>query len=332
MKSVVVEIRNGLAAVLSDDGCIVKVKNRNYEIGQVIEMKKMNRKNKLTLLAASMAAVIMLSGAGAWTYFTPYSYVSLDVNPSIEYSLNRFDRVLSVKAINDDGEELLKKIQLENLSNKKIDEAIAQTMDQIIAEGYFDGETEGGIVITTSGKDLKRAEELAQELKQSVEQEPEIDGLIEVETLSVGADRVARAKELGVTPGKLNLVEKLQRSAATPTDFDLEEWLDKPVKDIMKATKDNKKAAKEEEKAAKKADEQEDQVEIEEITTGSTGTDADTKKNTNKPEKASVKVDKADKQTYNAAQKKSAYKNDKEPVKAQKSRGKGNNFAWKSKR
>ena len=42
MKGVIVEIRGDIAAMLSDDGCIVKVKNKKYEIGQEVEinMKK----------------------------------------------------------------------------------------------------------------------------------------------------------------------------------------------------------------------------------------------------------------------------------------------------
>ena len=42
MKSVVVEIKAGYAAVLSEDGCISKVKDKNYIVGQVIEIKNNN--------------------------------------------------------------------------------------------------------------------------------------------------------------------------------------------------------------------------------------------------------------------------------------------------
>ena len=106
MKAVIVEIKNDFAAILSDDGRILKVRNNNYAIGQVIEMNqnKLFKTRKFAAIAASAAAFILLCGTSAWAYMTPYSYVSLDVNPSIEYSLNRFDRVLDVTAVNDDGE------------------------------------------------------------------------------------------------------------------------------------------------------------------------------------------------------------------------------------
>lgn len=99
MKACVVEMKGTFAAVLSDDGCIRKVKNRNYAIGQVIEMgnRTIHFSVKTAALAACVAVVVLLSSVTAWAYCTPYDYVSLDVNPSIEFSVNRFDRVISAK-------------------------------------------------------------------------------------------------------------------------------------------------------------------------------------------------------------------------------------------
>lgn len=271
MKAIIVEIKNGLAAVLSDDGNIIKVKNRNYEIGQVITMKKqkIHITGKLAVTAASAAVLFLASGIGIWAYTSPYSYVSLDVNPSIEYTVNCFDLVIDVKAVNDDGEELLGQINLNNLNNKTIHAAIAATINEIADSGYFD-ETAygpatdlsdskktvnsdnstadenphitGGIIITASSKNEKKSEKLIHKLEGTAKDTVEGTGdEVEIEAISVGYDRVKRAKEFGVTPGKLNLVEKLQASAEDPESIDIEEWLNKPVKDIMKAIKANKK-------------------------------------------------------------------------------------------
>ena len=42
----------------------------------------------------------------------PVSYVSIDVNPSIELALNRFDRVVYAAAYNLEGEEILNGLSL----------------------------------------------------------------------------------------------------------------------------------------------------------------------------------------------------------------------------
>ncbi len=249
MKSIIVEINDGFAAVLSDDGCITKVKNNNYAIGQVIDLNINNTNNyktkKLLACVASVAILVLGFGASTWAYASPYSYVSLDVNPSIEYIVNRFDRVLNVKAINDDGEEILNNIELKNLENKTIQKALSKTLEQIAEQGYFNGDVEGGIVITTSGQNTQKSEDLALELQESIENElVEHGDDVEVEVISVGLDRVEEANKLGVTPGKLNLFEKLKASAAEPNSIILEDWINKPVKEIMSAIKENKKNEK----------------------------------------------------------------------------------------
>lgn len=246
MKAVILDIKEGYASVLSDNGCFEKIKNNDYEIGQVIHMNNPKSITKKFAAMAASAAAVFIIGTGTWAYASPYSYVSLDVNPSIEFTVNRFDRVLRVKAVNDDGEEILKEIHLDNIENKTIEEAIKETITQISEAGYFEDPVEGGIVIATSGKDEEKAQELADELGKTVEEEmknlEELDEnlVVEVEVFSVGLERVKKARELGITPGKLNLIEKLQASAADPNSINLEDWLNKPVKDIMSAAKDNR--------------------------------------------------------------------------------------------
>src|SRR5665647_1597296 len=104
MKSVVVEIHKKNAILLSDNGCIIKRQNKNYRIGQEVEIIMENRSNYKKIAAyAAAACFILVVGAGFLTYYTPSTYVSFDVNPSIEYTVNMYDRVISVKGVNDDG-------------------------------------------------------------------------------------------------------------------------------------------------------------------------------------------------------------------------------------
>ncbi|SHL40188.1 hypothetical protein SAMN02745136_04805 [Anaerocolumna jejuensis DSM 15929] len=299
MKSVVVEIRGKFAAVLSDDGSITKVRNRNYAVGQEILpekaachskagnesglllkekekgmiMKKLHITKKLAVCAACVAFLLLCSGTGIWAYASPYSYVSLDVNPSIYYTLNRFDQVINVKAVNDDGKIILEKIKISGLKHKSIEKAILTTVERISKEGYFtrnntpavtDSAVEkpnstntgakvvtgsaisidGGIVITVSSGNAKLSHGLVKDIRKTVKAfVKENKENVEVEVSSVGLERVKEARELGVTPGKLNLVEKLKQSAADPNSIKVEEWLNKPVKDIMKEIKKNRKAA-----------------------------------------------------------------------------------------
>ena len=261
MKAVVVDIHKGMAAVLLEDGCIVKIQDRNYQNGEVIHMNQIKDApaRKWIAWVASVAVFLAVTSTSTWAYMTPYSYVSLDVNPSIEYSVNRFDRVLSVKALNPDGEAIIQHLLKTGLKNKSIQEALQLTVNQIKEYGYLNTTSEAGIVIATSGDSLEKADELALELREAVEVElADEQNVVEIEASSVGQELVQKAKELGVTPGKLNLVQKLQDSSAKSEEIKIEEWLKKPVKDILKATQENRKAEKAAEKVAEKGNQAED--------------------------------------------------------------------------
>ena len=245
MKAVIVEIKQKHAAALYDDGTIIRVANQNYEIGQVVYLKNESNnrfKRKLVAMAVTVAAVVSSAGATAYAYYDPYSYVSLDVNPSIEYTVNRFDKVLHADGMNEDGKKVLSHI---DLKGKNINDAVRETLDEISSEGYFVSSEQGGVVIATYSEDDDKSDELKDAIEDGAQDQLDEDGVdADLEVVGVGRERVLEARSLGVTPGKLNLVEKLQESAEDPDSIVLEEWLDRPVRDIMKQIKENRKEDK----------------------------------------------------------------------------------------
>lgn len=168
MKAVIVEIKDNVAAVLSEDGRISKIRNKKYSVGQEIVLKKTNTYIKI---AVSSAAAMMLFTTTAWAYFTPYSYVSIDINPSFEFSINRFDRVLNVKAMNYDGEKVTDEIGVSGLKNKEIKEAVKTVIVELKNQGYIDDENRVGIVVAASSKSQEKTDMLAEKLKTTVEKE-----------------------------------------------------------------------------------------------------------------------------------------------------------------
>lgn len=170
MKAVIVEIKGSNAVVLSEKGHISKIKNKNYSVGQEIVIKN----NNYIKWVATAAAIIVLFATSAWAYMTPYSYVSLDVNPSFEFVINRFDRVLEVKAVNDDAEEIVDEINIEGLKNKEILQAVKNVLKELKDQGYIIEDEEGGVVVATSSKSQKKTNDLAAALKTAVNEEVKV--------------------------------------------------------------------------------------------------------------------------------------------------------------
>jgi hypothetical protein len=122
---------------------------------------------------------------------------------------------------------------------------VKETLERLIADGYLKDDPDSGVVITTSNDDMEEAEQLAAELKQEVKTYlDEQEGFAaEVDAEAVGLDRVEEREKLGVTPGKLKLVEKLQESTNGAISEGMA-WA-MPVKEINKAIKENRRLEKE---------------------------------------------------------------------------------------
>lgn len=74
---------------------------------------------------ATCACMLLMLFGGRLLYFTSTAQISIDINPSIELEINRFNRVISVNGFNEDGQELSNAL---DIKNRNYTEAI----DQII--------------------------------------------------------------------------------------------------------------------------------------------------------------------------------------------------------
>lgn len=63
---------------------------------------------RIAAIAACLALVACFIG-GVADFLRPIAYVGIDVNPSVELTLNRFDIVVGTHALNDDGQQALDK-------------------------------------------------------------------------------------------------------------------------------------------------------------------------------------------------------------------------------
>nr|MCR5452304.1 hypothetical protein [Lachnospiraceae bacterium] len=104
MKAIVLSKQNGISALLLEDGT-TEYRKTNAEIGSRINVEDTAGSKKISKLskwaATAAAAAVMVLGGGYYTTAMAVSYVSVDVNPSIEYSLNRLDHVIEARALNE---------------------------------------------------------------------------------------------------------------------------------------------------------------------------------------------------------------------------------------
>lgn len=213
MKGVVLEIRKNRAAVLMEDGGVVRKWNRGYQVGQEVRFEDSAGKvvRKAGAVAAAVTGLALAGGAGV--YAAPYSYVSLDVNPSIEYTVNVFDRVIAVEATDEEGAGVLDGLQLRN---RTIDEAVGKTCEAIRNQGYFNDGDPDGVVVAASCRNSGRADELAARLGRSLEADLRQDASVaDVECFAVSSEERLQARNEGLTMGRYRLIERIRELAGS---------------------------------------------------------------------------------------------------------------------
>ena len=257
MKAIVAEIDKKQMLVITDKGDFIKVKRQmSAAIGDVVEItaqKTFMPYRRLASVAACFLACIFLS-TGVYAYYTPYSYVSVDINPSMAMSLNRFERVLSVEPLTEDAVSFIENTK--NLKNRQIDEALSEILISASEKGYIDDEAENQIMLVVSAKNPKQEEELAGKVNAVAARElSKLNGNSEVTVEKTSIAKYKTAVNKKVSPGREILEAKLKAINPGISDEELE---DMTVKDVAKRIKEAGKAEKALEKNNKSAEKEQD--------------------------------------------------------------------------
>ena len=157
MQGVVMEIKENRCVVLKKDGTFAEIPNRNYTVGQTVTLSRSAVRRSLSL--AACLAVVCLAGAGHHLYFTPASYIYLDINPSVRLDLNCFERVINVVPLNEDNTDVEVSVRTDNARLETVVEdtssAIQQENLEVSVYQMDESENESAIEHHISAKRLR---------------------------------------------------------------------------------------------------------------------------------------------------------------------------------
>ena len=135
------------------------------------------------------------------------STIGIDVNPSIELTINKNEKVLDVIANNDDAKIILEGM---DLSGSNINVAVNALIGSMVRNGYID-ELANSILISVDNPDSAESERLRQKIVDELNSFINSGNNISVvsQSISSNSDAEALAKQYGISVGKLELIEKL---------------------------------------------------------------------------------------------------------------------------
>lgn len=188
---------------------------------------------KAKLVIICLTFLIVAAGTGSYAYYmTPISYLSIDINPSIELGVNIFGKVVRAEGYNKDGNMILKNIKI---AGKNVESSVKFIVSSAVYGGYINDDGSTIIAITSETDNLSTAEKLENEAESGTNFALKENGKAAViYKYNVPLSIHEKAKQIGITAGKLNLINKLQSVDPTAS---IESFKDVSVKEIMKAFK-----------------------------------------------------------------------------------------------
>jgi len=156
-------------------------------------------------LVAAIAACLVLLAAipgGIYLYNDVTTVVSIDINPSVELSLNRFGRVLGATGANDDGAALLENVPVVGLD---CGEAVRRLLaDESIQQAASETNRVEIVVASLSDSDTSAIQEKIQSASTAAS--------CPCVCSSATADELRASSEAGLTMGKYRAYAALQEA------------------------------------------------------------------------------------------------------------------------
>jgi len=169
------------------------------------------------------------------------TYVTLDINPSVELIVSPKEKVIYANPLNADAEVLLVDLDLVGLD---LDVAIQMIIDTAIELGYIDVDSEETIVsVTAISKDAAIGEKIREQVKAHINNEFKNRALMgRAEDKGFKPEFVVEAEAYGVTPGFLFMAKSV---VVFSDEVLLEDALEMTVPELQAILRDAKEAHKE---------------------------------------------------------------------------------------
>ncbi len=177
------------------------------------------------LAAAAACLVLALAGwGGYWLYFTPTVAISIDVNPSLELGVNRFDRVVSVEGYNEDGQALAAQLSVTHLPYEQAVEQILDTQEiaALLAQKEI-------MTITVTGSDEGQCGRILSCVEAETAQSPNIH------CQSARREEVEAAHDLGLSYGKYRAYLEVLALDPTVTPEEIQGMTMREIREMIQA-------------------------------------------------------------------------------------------------
>lgn len=261
-------LKNGISEIAPNclEDIMEKISSREEVPNPVPIHGKWSKKRTINCIVSMAACFTIFVGSYGFYQYDKQkitTIVELDVNPSIEFCVDKSDKVVEVQALNGDGEEIVENLSLEK---EELEEATIMVMDELVKQGFITKDKSTVLVSVENDNENKNKEikeNLSKEIKKHLEKE-DIHITVLKQTMVKDETSENIAKEYNISNGKALLVktiveknsdlkeEELAKMTvdeiakqANKGNVDLKKLLDEQGETVKQPEKDSKNNTKE---------------------------------------------------------------------------------------
>lgn len=132
---------------------LARIRSKTFDYGRNQFRYRQHRRH---LAAGLLSLVLAFSGLGIW--YLPAASIGLDINPSLELTVNALDRVIALKGKNGDGLEVAKHL---DVAGMPYDEAMQRILISEELAPYLENGSMISISVVGGGNDIHADEMLS---------------------------------------------------------------------------------------------------------------------------------------------------------------------------
>lgn len=217
--------------------------DRTQERTMIIPMKKkFNNKIFKNVLSVAAALVLVVVGAFGGVYYSNNlavdSIIDIDINPSVEITANKQDRVIDALAINEDAKVVLKDMDLKGTD---LDVAVNAILGSMLKNGYLKKDIDGEILVTVKNDNEEKATNVKTKILNNIEEVLKTEHIsatvINQSADSENKDAEEFAKKHNISIGKAQFILNLCKKDSS---LNPDELANKSIIEISKIVKDKK--------------------------------------------------------------------------------------------
>lgn len=211
----------------------IKVSGQERQ-NQMMLLRLQRRMRRLAAVAAACVCLVMIGG-GSYYYHMENrrveSIIGIDVNPSVELSINRNGRVLKFRALNEDAEDILDGMDLQGVD---LNVAVNAVVGAMVTHGYLD-DLDNAILVTVSNDSVRKARELRSSVVGDIEdalKENQVEAVVYDQQVIEDEEIDAIARQYNISYGKAYFLKELIDQNQALTMEDMEEFSSMSMEEI----------------------------------------------------------------------------------------------------